>query len=146
MNSQIISQKNSLIISLTKQVFLPLIIGVFIYLFFRPNQTIGESYINWNIEPIYNFNNSVIGNILVGSLPDFLWLLSLLGLMNIIWDSNIPFILKALLYSLPIFTELLQYLKIITGTGDFYDIAAYLLAIFIFNLKLFFNPKTKTIK
>jgi hypothetical protein len=135
--------KRELILNIIKKVVLPLFLGVAIYLFLRPNETIAESYFNWHLQPIFDYNKYWISKIIFGSLPDFLWLLALLNLMAIIWDSkdNIPILLKIILFTFPIISEILQFFHIISGTGDFFDILAYLIAIIIFTN--FFKPKTK---
>lgn len=124
-----------------KQVFLPLFFGVCIYLFFRPNQTLAENFMNWNLQTTFSFNKYWISTVFLGSLPDFLWLFSLLSLMRIIWGAyeNIPLVLKTLLYTVPIFSEFLQFMDVIPGTGDVFDVLAYLLAIIIFQNKFFYN-------
>lgn len=133
--NKIDSSKNSLKHNLLFQVILPLILGTCIYIFFRPTQTVAESFLSWNFVPLFDLNKYWLGRVILGSLPDFLWLFSLLTLVRMIWvtKENIPLVLTIILYITPILSEVLQYFKVISGTGDLFDVLAYLIAISIFH-------------
>lgn len=124
----------------TLHVILPLVLGIMIYLFIRPNPTIAENIINWKYQPSTQLYEYTLIKILAGSLPDFFWLYAFLSMLYFIWGGykNIPFYLLFITYSLPILTEILQYFNIIFGTGDFFDILAYIIAI-ILNKYLLIN-------
>lgn len=123
--------RNRLFIALCMQVLLPLILGLSIYLFLRPGQTIAENFICWNYEANYSFLSTSLTKIVTGSLPDFLWLYSMLNLLSLIWVPYIiPPQIKFAFYFLPIVTELLQHYHLIFGTADYLDVIAYLIAIY----------------
>ncbi len=108
-------------------------LGILIYLFVRPNPTIAENFINWNYQPSTQLYEYTFIKILAGSLPDFFWLYSFLSILCFIWGGykKIPFFLIFIIYSLPIFTEFLQFFNFIFGTCDFFDILAYIIAILL---------------
>ena len=136
LKSQVNTQKVNLLNSIIIYILLPLFLGTSVYLFLRVDQTFGENLIKWNYQPTLSILNYSWFIILVGSLPDFLWLFALLNLFCFIWEEveKIPTFFKILLYTLPILSEVFQYFNIIQGTGDYFDILAYLLAIYIFSI------------
>lgn len=78
------------------------------------------------------------------SLPDGLWLYSYLTLTELIWDKHNGTEKKIFLTSIPllaIMTEMLQFLHIYPGTGDWMDVFAYILAILLCLLTLKTLPK-----
>jgi len=69
------------------------------------------------------------------SLPDGLWLLAYLLIIDGIWGSRRSFMSLLFLTILPIaalMTEILQWAHIVPGVGDWMDMACYLLSILIF--------------
>lgn len=114
-----------------KQVLLPLIAGLAVYLFFRKDITIFEKAIGWSYLPANGNNPSFVVTVLSGSVPDFCWLFALLNAQVLIWGGlkKIPLALLLVLYIAPPATELLQSLQLMRGTGDWYDVVAYVFAI-----------------
>ena len=109
-------------------VLLPLISGIVIYLFYN------EQYMP---ETLRNY------------LPDALWAYALQSTILIIWDRKItiPWLLINVLTFISF--ESLQYIKLLPGTGDIFDITAYLLSFIIaltlnkiFLIKLYFKTNT----
>ena len=115
-------------------VIVPLFLGSFIYIYFRQENAIAFERIRviLEIQPIISSNQII--HFIINSFPDFCWLYAFLSLQTqIIWGSikKIPLILRAIMYIFPILTEMMQYLHIISGTADWGDIIAYLLAILL---------------
>jgi hypothetical protein len=120
----------------------PLVIGAVVYVFFRTLPIIGIGFTCSSSLPSY-INNSLIIKSITGSLPDFCWLYALLCFQSgPIWQEykNIPKEILIFLYIVPIMSEILQYLSIIRGVGDYLDIISYLLAI-IFHYLIHKNKK-----
>lgn len=117
-----------------KHVVLPLLIGGLIYLFIRPGATIGEAIIGWNFSPPESLSSNRFIKILWGSLPDYCWLYALLSMQTIIWGSRkkVPATILIILCIFPILTEVLQKYHLLKGTGDWFDVIAYVLAIISF--------------
>lgn len=70
-------------------------------------------------------------------LPDGLWLLSYMLLMDAIWRPDRGAVCLFLLYALPLLTvvsELMQMVGWIPGVGDMGDLVAYVVAILLFHL------------
>jgi hypothetical protein len=122
-----------------KHIALPLFIGGMVYLFIRPGKTIGESVIGWHFSPPESFNSNSFIKTIWGSLPDFCWLYALLSMQTLIWGSRkkVPAFILIALYILPVFAEVLQKYHLLNGTGDWFDVIAYALAIVAYNS---FNP------
>lgn len=83
---------------------------------------------------------------LIYNLPDCLWLLSFLLLMECVWDeSRLKWIFVFGMISFAYGLELLQYLHLFPGTGDVWDFVCYTIAIviylFIYKLKFIFHEK-----
>lgn len=69
------------------------------------------------------------------SIPDGLWLLSYMFIIDAIWHNNKHILYYVFLWSLPIIaimSEILQYTEIVPGTFDIVDLSCYLIAIIIF--------------
>ncbi len=133
----------------TLHVFLPLLAGTIVYLFFRSTPIIALSFIQPS-EIIFHIENSSNAlNFFVGSFPDFCWLYALLSIQSgLIWGElkKIPLAILFFLYTAPIVTEILQHYNIIKGTADNLDIVAYLLAIvfhYIIHKNKIYEPKTQ---
>jgi len=127
-------------------VIVPLVIGSIIYLFFRSTPIIAfESIINTTPENNL-FPHSKLIQALIGSVPDFCWMYAFLSSQTrTIWNgvNKVPLPILFGIYIIPIFTEYLQKINWIPGTGDWIDVLAYSSAI-ICNLyfhKLFPLPK-----
>ncbi len=102
-------------------------------------------YILWRSEDLYILQQPISStkldykpsNLLVYTLPDFLWLYALLHSIRLIWqaDKRVWFWL-ILCTLLSIGTEILQLQDYIPGTFDYYDIAAYLMAFLIVSIHI----------
>lgn len=69
------------------------------------------------------------------SLPDGLWLLSFLLLIEYIWGKGSDLLKNIFLYSMPflaIVVEFTQWAKLTIGTGDWMDVICYIAGIFIY--------------
>lgn len=112
---------------------MPLVAGAAVYLFVRGDATIGEAAIGWSFVPRYHAGSSPMLDVFTGSFPDFCWLYALLCAQSLIWGSikRVPRVILALLYTTPLLTELLQAMQLIAGTGDWFDVIAYGLAMLI---------------
>lgn len=130
-------------------IILPLIIGAFLYIYFRNDSIIFKRSIN--LELIKGDSKKIeiyhpkVADWIIYSLPDGLWVYSFSAVLYSIWGKNfsgikiiifIPFVVLCIL-------ETLQYFKIITGTFDFMDIfISFIMSILlIINFKLFKNAK-----
>lgn len=76
----------------------------------------------------YYENTSTVIRCVANYLPDALWSYSLVSLMLIVWKLRIPYSWVISIILLFAFTELLQFLDIIPGTGDLIDIFIYTLS------------------
>lgn len=111
----------------------PLLLGSIIYLFFRAGATIGERVLHLDFPTVYKSDWLVIDT-LFGSLPDMCWLYALLSSQALIWGyDKIPLPVLLLLYIIPITTELLQAIHVLAGTGDWFDVIAYVSAIVFYH-------------
>ena len=132
-------------------VFFPLFIGCCIYLLFREDSIL---FFNWvekinlyqiliKIRKFLNPDGLVFYNWMTQILPDALWCYSYNSLFFIILNKRIDF-KNIYLFCIPLFIaitlEFCQYLSLINGTFDFYDIFAYILSVFLSSILL-----TKTI-
>lgn len=121
----------------------PLIIGGMLYLGYRSQELLMFRWVNF-----LGLSNTVsswrkicfqhpLPEWCYYALPDGLWLLSYILLINIIWNSHTW---KSIIwiYALPaiaITSELLQLLNPYFGTFDIMDIVCYLGAVILFELK-----------
>lgn len=97
----------------------PLLVGVWVY---SRGRTTNTRYESWFQIP------KSTGHIpLSGSLPDYLWCLSLLSAMVLLWKgwNKIPAVWKFSIWLLVCSTELFQYLHLLPGTGDLVDLLFY---------------------
>lgn len=128
-------QISSRIIFIILHVISPLLAGSLIYIFLRLEPTIAFSTVNQYLRlPNPIIYQSTFVTRLTGSFPDFCWLYALLSFqIGIIWGSYsiMPKSLLFFMYISTIGTELLQYLHVIRGTGDMFDVVAYVSAISI---------------
>lgn len=105
-----------------------LLTGGILYVLFRNNTYISQFVerfveINWLHEQLYT---KKIG-FLKYYLPDFLWAFALCFALIAIFDKK-TFICAATSFVYGLLWEFLQYMDIIDGTGDIYDIIMYLTA------------------
>lgn len=114
-----------LLIDLIINALFPILIGVFIYRL-----------------PLIN-EYPIIKNY----LPDALWAYALASTIFIIWNRVINHYWLLLIIIFFVTFEILQYLHIIKGTGDVWDIASYIIATFMaiilnqFVKLYFYKPK-----
>lgn len=131
-------------------IFLPLVLGTLIYIFWRKSTIIYKAL---NIFP--NINVVKISSWIKYNLPDGLWLYALLSTVIFIWRDNYSgyFILWILLtLTLCFLSEIFQKLHVIPGNFDWNDIIAYTTAFVFFyffnyqyiNKSIIINVKTKT--
>lgn len=117
-------------------------IGLFVYVFFRPNSIVSILLENFIIvkEISLPFKSQIINNFILFLFPDFLWAFSLNSFLHSI---HLPGIKKSIALALVTFSfgviwELMQYFDILSGTGDILDIFMYLAAataVVIINVK-----------
>lgn len=106
--------------------FLPILIGVFVYRL-----------------PL--FDNYLL---LKNYFPDGLWAYALTSCILIIWNRVVNYLWLLFIFLFFVLYEIFQYLHIAKGTGDAWDIIAYIVGAFIAKLinkfvKLsFYKPKT----
>lgn len=121
--------------------FLILLLGGMIYVIYRDRSLlmfdwfnsigIGNA-VNWlrNL-----FQGEGIYDWIKYSLPDGLWVLSYMLIVDAIWDGHNNAISNTFLWGLPIvavLSEFLQYFGILPGVFDWMDVASYMLAIISF--------------
>ncbi len=108
--------------------------GAMIYILFRPTHLL---MFNWlDIIGLMDFvnsirpNSSVIPEWVIYSLPDGLWLFSYCIFIGCIWNFELKRCFCVLMV-LPIYAmthEIMQKVRIVSGTFDWIDLAAYLTA------------------
>lgn len=115
------------------KILLPLFCGSLIYYFFREQSFNAAFFYIDNKKLLAVIEQYSILQIIIGSLPDFSWAIALLYSLSAIWNGTeqIPAQLLYSVYILILLTEFFQWKKWIAGTADYYDVAAYLLAIII---------------
>lgn len=119
-----------------------LVIGGFIYIAYR---NLSLPMFGWidslglydEILIVREFANREVYDWIKYSLPDGLWLLSYLLIIDTIWNgaknkTSLLFIL--LLPFVSLLSELLQYFKLFPGVFDWVDMCAYFMAILLFVL------------
>lgn len=129
-------------------IFLPLFIGLLIYIFFRSDNII---IVNWVIK--HDFwgiitrlkTNSNLAYGLIYCLPNALWYFSLQSYMLLIWNEEKKYktIIFIVLFVLVIFIEFMQKYRLIKGTFDLNDIIYILIATFAL---LFLNKNCLILK
>ena len=117
-------------------VLIPMIIGGFIYIIFREKNLLMFNWFNFvgceNLVDFlrYNFSKYYIPNWLLFNYPDGIWIYSFVSFMLIIWNgvkSNTKFVWLAIAPILGISAEIGQYINIIPGTYDKFDLMFCLL-------------------
>ena len=112
--------------------WLPLLVGILIYIFLRPDDLIYNDLFSSPIKIKINTNSKVV-NFLVYSLPNGLWSMSFSQLIFHIYKirSLKTILLSSVMLFVGIIIELLQYQSFINGTFDFNDIFSYIISYLI---------------
>lgn len=117
--------------------------GSFIYLCFCPTDLLLYDWFNldtqteWIQDLRANYVNVSTPNWFRYNLPDALWLMSYLLIMEVIWSDSDRYYKSIFIYgmlAISILAELLQYFHVIPGTGDWWDVFVYLVTLLIFYL------------
>lgn len=111
--------------------FIPLTIGGGLYLLYRESSYItvfAEGFLPIEkVRMLFNLKNSDFLNYY---FPDFLWAFSYYYGVRFVLHPNGKMHIAAVIVAVSgILWELFQYLKIVKGTGDFYDVLMYLIAV-----------------
>ena len=112
--------------------WVPLLVGILIYIFLRPDNLIYNDLFSSPIKIKINTNSKVV-NFLVYSLPNGLWSMSFSQLIFHIYKirSLKTILLSSVMLFVGIIIELLQYQSFINGTFDFNDIFSYIISYLI---------------
>ena len=135
--------RNKKIKDLILLVAFPLLIGTLIYVLFRSNSILFNSWIKdsgfftylLKTRLLIQNSNLTLNRYLVYNLPDGLWLFSWLNFLLIIWEFEINKTSRLVIiasFLAAISSELLQGLGFLSGTYDIFDLFAYVLATFFF--------------
>ena len=112
--------------------WVPLLVGILIYIFLRPDNLI---YNDLFLSPIkININtNSKVVSFLIYSLPNGLWSMSFSQLIFHIYKIRTLkiIILSSIMLFVGIIIELLQYQSFMNGTFDINDIFSYIMSYLI---------------
>ena len=108
-------------------------IGGYIYLAYRSTSLqMFEWFNNLGLHDIVsdirrNANSNYLHDFVLYSLPDGLWIVSYILIMDVLWygDKKMQIIWAGLLPAIGLSTEFLQITGIVNGTFDFYDILCY---------------------
>ncbi len=133
--------RNKKIKDLILLVAFPLLIGTLIYVLFRSNSILFNSWIKdsgfftylLKTRLLIQNSNLTLNRYLVYNLPDGLWLFSWLNFLLIIWEFEINKTSRLVIiasFLAAISSELLQGLGFLSGTYDIFDLFAYVLATF----------------
>lgn len=131
---------------------LPVFIGGIIYVCFRSDNLLMFNWfeligISKNINELRNTHhvqNIVLYDWIKFSLPDALWLFSMINSILFIWDFSIKIETKlwlAIIISIGLFSELGQLICIIPGTFDFLDLC--LIIVFTISPFIIFKKQLK---
>ena len=112
--------------------WLPLFVGILIYIFLRPDDLIYNDLFSSPIKIKINTNSKVV-NFLVYSLPNGLWSMSFSQLIFHIYKirSLKTILLSSIMLFVGIMIELLQYQSFMNGTFDINDIFSYIMSYLI---------------
>ena len=112
--------------------WLPLFVGILIYIFLRPDDLIYNDLFSSPIKIKINTNSKVV-NFLVYSLPNGLWSMSFSQLIFHIYKirSLKTILLSSIMLFVGIMIELLQYQSFMNGTFDINDIFSYIISYLI---------------
>ena len=114
-----------------------IIVGLFIYLIYRPETYISKLILSYIEFQFYKYKIPVLNNNFIKFyFPDYLWAFSLsCGLHLIFKPKQLNTAYCTILVSIiGLMYELLQWVNFINGTGDFIDIIFYTLAGFTVNI------------
>lgn len=124
------------------------IIGGLIYLIYRPTSLIMFEWSHkigiedWIISLREQFGRTVMPNWVVYSLPDGLWLLSYLIIIDSIWYKSHSILFYCFILALPVIallSEILQLFGVINGVFDIIDFLFYILAFLFYLLINYFK-------
>lgn len=146
----IVYKNENIVIKIIKVLlaFAPLAIGGGLYLGYRSKELIMFKWSNTiGVDSIINTwrdicSQCILPTWITHALPDGLWLLSYLLLIDIVWDSE----LNKWIYVLPtiaLISEALQLWIPTLGTFDIMDLACYMGAVILFKLKKITQWKEK---
>ena len=112
--------------------WVPLLFGILIYIFLRPDNLIYNDLFSSPIKIKINTNSKVV-NFLVYSLPNGLWSMSFSQLIFHIYKirSLKTILLSSIMLFVGIMIELLQYQSFMNGTFDINDIFSYIMTYLI---------------
>jgi len=112
--------------------WVPLLVGIFIYVFLRPDNLIYNDLFSSPIKIKINTNSKVVG-FLIYSLPNGLWSMSFSQLIFHIYKIRTLkiIILSSIMLFVGIIIELLQYQSFMNGTFDINDIFSYIMSYLI---------------
>lgn len=112
--------------------WVPLLVGILIYVFLRPDNLIYNDLFSSPIKIKINTNSKVIG-FLIYSLPNGLWSMSFSQLIFHIYKIRTLkiIILSSIMLFVGIIIELLQYQSFMNGTFDINDIFSYIMTYLI---------------
>ena len=112
--------------------WVPLLVGILIYIFLRPDNLIYNDLFSSPIKIKINTNSKVV-NFLVYSLPNGLWSMSFSQLIFHIYKIRTLkiIILSSIMLFVGIIIELLQYQSFMNGTFDINDIFSYFMSYLI---------------
>ncbi len=118
------------------KVFLPLLLGYFIYLIWGQEDIFIVSK-SLKFDALFQLKSALfrvpIPDLVIYQLPDALWLFSFLHLLKIIWvDENYEKLILLIGLFLALGHEFGQYFQVFSGTFDWLDVAFYTLASFLF--------------
>lgn len=123
-------------------VFLPLIIGLFIYIFYRPNVWITR-YLNLGIDTQPNTeNHSFITNWLIFSGPDFCWAYSFASLVFIL-NHSFKFMSHAAVFIfILLLTETSEVIQLLLKPNFTFSISDMIAILMACTLSFFLNKKS----
>ena len=112
--------------------WVPLLVGILIYVFLRPDNLIYNDLFSSPIKIKINTNSKVVG-FLIYSLPNGLWSMSFSQLIFHIYKIRTLkiIILSSIMLFVGIIIELLQYQSFMNGTFDINDIFSYIITYLI---------------
>lgn len=114
------------------RVVLPLVLGIFIYAFFR--KALGFTIIDfWGLNELPKASFS-IPNFVKYNLPDGLWLYAFMNAIILVWKSELNSKSAIWIFTIPtigFLTELLQAKQLFIGTYDVMDLIAYATAMLL---------------
>ena len=130
---------------------LPIILGVFIYLCFRPNtlnvfywiNSVGLTGTVTFLRSNLFFYQNLLPSWIVNSLPDGLWAYSFIYAINLVWKEKqyeywFWILISCIIIILP---EILQYYKVVHGTFDVQDLIFLSLGIALSTFIISFKTK-----